>query len=287
MKVFIRIMIFSVLISMAYWGFSNYGIPQVIPELPPVEEQISGSMTMDQYIALGGKIFNGKGTCTLCHNPVGGRAPLLVESGKDGAPIGARAADRLKDPRYKGKAKSAEEYIHESMVEPSTFVVAGFGKTGTNDTVSPMPNVNKGSIGLNEAEIGAVISYLQKSAGVQVTVKLPTGAAPVAAAPAAAEPQSAKTPEEAFGKHGCTTCHKIPGIEEAGDVGPDLTGLASRGGKTVKGLSAEQYIMQSINTPDAYTVKGFEPGTMPADLGEKMTVKELEMIIKYLLEKKG
>ncbi|OGW01240.1 MAG: hypothetical protein A2889_09265 [Nitrospinae bacterium RIFCSPLOWO2_01_FULL_39_10] len=61
--------------------------------------------------------------------------------------------------------------------------------------------------------------------------------------------------------------------------------MASRGGKTVKGLSAEQYIMQSINTPDAYTVKGFEPGTMPADLGEKMTVKELDMIIKHLLGK--
>jgi len=39
--------------------------------------------------------------------------------------------------------------------------------------------------------------------------------------------------------------------------------------------------------PDAYTVKGFEPGTMPADLGETMTVKELEMIIKYLMEKTG
>ncbi|MBI3600990.1 MAG: c-type cytochrome [Nitrospinae bacterium] len=286
MKVFIRIVIFSVLISMAYWGFSNYGIPQIIPEPPPVEEQISGSMTVDQYIALGGKIFNGKGTCTLCHNPVGGRAPLLIESGKDGAPIGARAADRLKDPQYKGKAKTAEEYIHESMVEPSAFVIAGYGKPGTNDSESPMPNVSKGSIGLNEAEIGAVIAYLQKSAGVQVTVKLPTGPAPIAAA-APAEPQSAKTPEEAIAKHGCTTCHKIPGIEEAGDVGPDLTGLSKRAGKTVKGLIPEQYIMQSILTPDAYTVKGFEPGTMPADLGEKMTVKELDMIIKYLLEKKG
>ncbi|MBI3584309.1 MAG: c-type cytochrome [Nitrospinae bacterium] len=287
MKVFIRIIIFSVVLSLCYWGFSNYGIPQVIPEAPPVEEKISGSMTMDQYIALGGKIFNGKGTCTLCHNPVGGRAPLLVESGKDGAPIGARAADRIKDPRYKGKAKTAEEYIYESEVDPSAFVVAGFGKPGTNDTVSPMPATNKGSIGLSEAEIGAVIAYLQKSAGVQVTVKLPTGAAPAAAAPAAAEPQSAKTAEEAFGKHGCTTCHTIPGIAEGGDVGPNFKGLSSRAGSRVKGLSPKEYIMQSIVSPDAYTVKGFEPGTMPADLGEKMTVKELDMIIKYLMEKTG
>lgn len=287
MKVFIRIVIFSVVLSLCYWGFSNYGIPQVIPEPPPVEEQISGSMTMDQYIALGGKIFNGKGTCTLCHNPVGGRAPLLVESGKDGPPVGARAADRIKDPRYKGKAKTVEEYIHESEVDPSAFVVAGYGKPGTNDTVSPMPATNKGSIGLSEAEMGAVIAYLQKSAGVQVTVKLPTGAAPIAAAPAAAEPQSAKTPEEAINKHGCPTCHIIPGFEEGGDIGPDQKGLASRAGKRVKGLSAEEYIRQSIVSPDAYTVKGFEPGTMPADLVETMTVKELEMIIKYLMEKTG
>ena len=286
MKVFIRIIIFSVLISLGYWGFSNYGIPQVIPEPPPVEEQISGSITMDQYIALGGKIFNGKGTCTLCHNPVGGRAPLLNVPGKDGPPIGIRAEERLKDPRYKGKAKTPEEYMHESEVEPSTYVVAGYGKPGTNDTVSPMPQTNKGSIGLSEAEIGAVISYLQNASGAKVTVKLPTGPAPVVAT-APAGPQSANTPEEAIAKHGCPTCHMIPGIEEGGDIGPNQKGLASRAGKRVKGLSAREYIMQSIVNPDAYTVKDFEPGTMPGDLGENMTAKELDMIIKYLMEKTG
>ncbi len=282
MKNFIRIVIFSVVISLCYWAFSNYGIPQIIPEPPPVEEVIGGSMTMDQYIVLGGKIFNGKGTCTLCHNPVGGRAPLLDRAG-------AVAEERLKDSSYKGKAKTSEEYLHESLVEPSAYVVVGFGKPGTNDTVSPMPNVSKGSIGLSDAEMGAVIAYLQQTAGVKVTVKLPTGGAPApaAGAEAPAEITSAKTPEEAFAKNQCLTCHKIPGIEEAGDVGPDLTGLASRSKKAAKGLSAEQYIMQSILNPDAVVAKGFEPGTMPPDLAEKMTAKEMDMIIKYLMEKAG
>ncbi len=142
-----------------------------LTELPPAEK----ATTIEQYIAIGERIFNGKGTCTLCHNPVSGRAPLLDK-------VGAIAEERLKDPRYKGKAKTGEEYIHESMVDPSAYVVAGFGKPGTNDTVSRMLNVSKGAIGLSDAEMGAIIAYLQQIAGVKITVKLPMGGTSASAA---------------------------------------------------------------------------------------------------------
>jgi hypothetical protein len=56
------------------------------------------------------------------------------------------------------------------MKEPSAFVVATFGSDG--DTKSPMPNVTTGSIGLSEAEVDAVIAFLQNKAGVEVTVKI-------------------------------------------------------------------------------------------------------------------
>ncbi|MEK6589506.1 MAG: c-type cytochrome [Nitrospinota bacterium] len=288
MKNFIRIILFSFLMSLGYWGFSNYGIPQIIPEPPPVEEEIGGSITMPQYIALGKKLFNGKGTCTLCHNPVGGRAPLLDVAGKDGPPEGIRAEERIKDPRYKGKAKNGVEYIYESEVDPSAFVVAGYGKAGTNDTVSPMPPTNKGAIGLSDPEIYAIIAYFQDAAGVKVTVNLPTGAPATAAAEEPAKVTPAKTPEEAFAKFACVTCHTIPGVPDAtGEIGPNQTGLAKRAAKRVKGLNAEQYIRQSILTPNAYVVKDFDPDVMPQDFAEQMTVKELDMIVKYLLEKTG
>ena len=83
--------------------------------------------------------LNGKGSCTLCHNKMG-RAPMLSEIGKN-------APERLKDPRYKGTAKNLEEYIYESETKPSAYVVAGFGKSGTNDTESPMPVTTGGASG--------------------------------------------------------------------------------------------------------------------------------------------
>ena len=60
------------------------------------------------------------------------------------------------------------------MVDPSAYVVAGFGKAGSNDSESPMPNVTAGGIGLSEAEVAAVIAYLQDLAGAEITVEIPT-----------------------------------------------------------------------------------------------------------------
>ncbi len=276
-----KILGFSLLIMVAFAGYAKFGIPLVIPEAPPVEEKITGAMTKDQFVAMGDKIFHGKGTCTLCHSPVGGRAPVLDT-------VGSVAAERIKDARYKGKSKSGEEYIRESMKDPSAFVVAGFGKPGTNDSVSPMPAIDKGAIGLKDVEINAVIAYLQKSGGVEVTVPLPTGedsaAAPAAGGEAAA-PKPAANAEEAFNKYGCVTCHKVPGIAEGGDMGPDLTKLAKSGSKK-PGMSPEMYIIESIANPNAYVAKGFDPDIMPGDLGNSITMSEMDLMVKALLGKK-
>jgi hypothetical protein len=49
---------------------------------------------------------------------VGTIGPKLVEK--------TNAPSRLKDPGYKGTAKSVRDYITESVISPSTFVVKGF-----------------------------------------------------------------------------------------------------------------------------------------------------------------
>jgi mono/diheme cytochrome c family protein len=123
-------------------------------------------MTMEGFIALGEEVFKGKGACTLCHDPLGVRAPVLDR-------MVVVASERLKDPGYRGGAEDAEGYIYESMVKPSAYVVAGYGVKGTGDSVSPMPDVSKGAIGLSEAEMRAVIAYLQYVAGVEVTAETP------------------------------------------------------------------------------------------------------------------
>lgn len=277
MKTFLKVVIFSVAVIFCYALFANGYIPQIIPAPPPAEAKLDlGSMTMEQFIEMGDAIFHGKGTCELCHNPVGGRAPLLNQAGKDGPPVGARAAERIKDPRYKGKAKSGEEYIRESMKEPSAFVVAGFGVKGTNDTLSPMPVVTSGAIGLIDAEVDAVIAYFQTSAGVTVTVKLPKEALPAGAEEAAHVSVPAKTAEEVVNKYGCGICHKVAG--QQGPIGPDLTKIGAKRNK--------DYLRRSILTPNADIAEGFPPGVMPQDFGAKILAQEFEMIVDYLAKSK-
>lgn len=261
---FLKVSIFSVLMVGFFWGYSNFGIPQIKPAPPPVEEKLDlGAMTMDQFIALGGKIYNGKGTCTLCHNAMG-RAPMLDK-------IGAVSEERLKDARYKGTAKSVEEYLHESLTKPSAFVVAGFGKSGTNDTESPMPDVTGGGIGLNEAELAAVMAYLQDSSGSEVTVAIPAMPAPGAEAPKAEEAAPLKTADEVIAKYTCGACHNFAG--DAPGLGPNLSKVGSKG---------KDYVRQSILDPEAVIAKGFSGGMMPPTYGEQLKAKELEMLVNYL-----
>jgi mono/diheme cytochrome c family protein len=262
---FLKVVVFTLLVIGGFWGFSNFGIPQIVPEPPPQEEALDlGAMTMESFVALGEKIFLGKGTCTLCHNTMG-RAPMLDKAG-------ALAAERLKDPRYAGAAKTPEEYLHESMVKPSAFVVAGFGKSGSNDTESPMPDVTGGGIGLAESEVKAVIAYLQDSSGAEVTVEIPKDA-PADAAPAAQVADApASSPEAVVEKYGCGACHVVAG--QAGAIGPDLTQVGARLGKDA--------LRQSILEPDAVVAKGYEPGMMPPGYGEQLRASELELLVNYL-----
>ena len=75
-----------------------------------------GTEPVDQIFA--------KAQCVACHTipgiagATGTIGPKLVE--------GTNAPLRLKDKEYKGKAKNAPEYIMESIVEPSAYVVKGF-----------------------------------------------------------------------------------------------------------------------------------------------------------------
>ena len=267
MRNFLKVAAFSVLVIAFFAIYSNFGVPRIEPAPPPTAEKLDlGAMSMDRFVALGERIYNGKGTCTLCHNPVGGRAPPLEK-------VGVMAADRLADERYKGKARAVETYLYESMVKPSAYVVAGFGKTGSNDTVSPMPNVSTGSVGLTDAEIKAVIAYLQDSGGLEVTVEIPREVPKEEADDGEEGPRPPLgTVEEAVAEFGCGACHRVAG--EEGEQGPDLRHIGAK--------RAKPYLRRAILDPNADLTKGFEANTMPTDYGEQMYAKELEMLVDYL-----
>ncbi len=265
MKHFLKVVVFSVFVVAAFAGYANWGIPQITPAPPPTEEKIDlSAMTMDQFVALGDRIVQGKGTCTLCHNSLG-RAPMLEN-------LGELTKQRLADERYEGEADGVESYLMESMVKPSAYVVPGFGKAGSNDTVSPMPDVSAGSIGLSEVEMAAVIAYLQESSGVDVTVEIPSDAEPVEEEEEAEQREPFENVEDILSEYSCGACHKIG--EEEGDVGPDL--------RTIGAKFDREYLRRALLDPNADVNAPYEPDTMPAELGTELYAKELEMLVDYL-----
>lgn len=267
----LRVLGFSLAMILVFTLTANL-LPQVEGEAPVDKKIDMGAMTMDSFVTWGEDIFKNKGTCTLCHNNMG-RAPDLLAMNTV-----AVSEERLKDGRYQGKATHAVAYLMESMVDPGIYVVSGYGKKGSNDTESPMPAVDKAPIQLSAVEIDAVIAYLQSKDGHEVTVELPSEAtAPAAAATStAATPSSAATAAEVSAKYGCQACHSMLGTESS--VGPELNTIAQR-------MGAEE-IRQSIIDPDVQVAKGFMAGIMPKDFLDKMSAKELEMIVRFLAEGK-
>ena len=273
---FLKIVVFSLLVIGFFAGFSNFGVPSIKPPPPPVQEKLDlGGMSMDKFVALGAKIFAGKGNCPLCHNKVGGRAPVLDK-------VASIATERLKDALYKGEAETAEAYLEESLIKPSAFVVSGFGKKGTGDKVSPMPDVSAGSIRLSDPEIKSVVAYLQDLGGAEITVEIPTGTNDAKKEDEDEdededEPRVAfKTPDEIIEGFTCGTCHKIG--EAEGEIGPDLSKIGATRDRA--------HMRRSILNPNAEITKGFEKDQMPPDYGTKMYVKELEMLLDFMVKQK-
>lgn len=248
-------------------------LPQVEGEAPVDEVIDLSALTPELFAAFGESLFMGKGTCTLCHKPPPlGRAPDI-----QGENMIALAELRLADEHYHGDAQTAVEYIAESMREPSKYVVKDWGVAGSDGTVSPMPNVNAAPIEMSDIEIDAVIAYLQHKDGNEITVELPAEA-PVAeevligdTSSATGLPAAAENAEAAIKKYGCQACHTLLGASSP--LGPSLEEVSERLDK--------QQIQQSILEPGAVIAEGFS-NIMPTDFAERMTVKELNMIVDLL-----
>lgn len=88
--------------------------------------------------------------------------------------------------------------------------------------------------------------------------------------------------ENAFGSNaGCRICHSLEPNQRL--VGPSLYGVATRAQTRVPGMSAEDYLRQSILEPDAYVVEGYPAGQMIPNLGDILTDSQLEDLIAFLL----
>jgi mono/diheme cytochrome c family protein len=91
----------------------------------------------------------------------------------------------------------------------------------------------------------------------------------------------AKTGEQIFTAAGCAACHTLSKAGANGNVGPNLDELKADAGKLTD-ASPEDYARQSILTPDAFVVQGFQKGVMPSYQG-RLTNQQVDALVKYLL----
>jgi cytochrome c2 len=103
-------------------------------------------------------------------------------------------------------------------------------------------------------------------------------------APVAAEAEAGRSLyfEGTLGTNaGCRICHSLdPGVVL---VGPSFDGIATRAASRVPGLSAEEYLRQSILEPNAYIVDGFPAGQMLQNFGDLLTEDDVNNLVAFLL----
>jgi nitric oxide reductase subunit C len=73
-------------------------------------------------------------------------------------------------------------------------------------------------------------------------------------------------------------------------VGPSLSGIAAAAAQTIKSTdyhgqakTPEQYIHESIVSPNVYVVAGFQPNVMYQNYGKDLTASDINDLVAYLM----
>ena len=125
----------------------------------------------------------------------------------------------------------------------------------------------------------------------------PPGGSPEPTAAPPAPPGLAATGQQIFltgqgegTATGCYTCHTIAGLDDAfGELGPDLTTIGADAATRQPGVSAEDYLRQSITEPESFVAEGVEravPGLMLTALTSGLTENDVDALVAFLLEQK-
>lgn len=82
----------------------------------------------------------------------------------------------------------------------------------------------------------------------------------------------------------CANCHRVTTRGFAVDAGPNLEGVGTFAGERVDGMSAEDYIRQSIIDPLAFVVVGEYANPMPEDYAELLSDQQIEDLVTYMMQ---
>ncbi|HEX5989893.1 MAG TPA: cytochrome c [Solirubrobacterales bacterium] len=101
-----------------------------------------------------------------------------------------------------------------------------------------------------------------------------------AGVPGAAPPKVAGGPgAQVFANNGCGGCHTFAAAESGGVTGPNLDEVLP--GET------QAHVEEMVKDPNAEIAKGYPPNVMPQNYEQILSAKEIEDLVKYLLENAG
>ncbi len=97
--------------------------------------------------------------CTACHVVGAGTTAPAWEAAKaaDGKSVAQNAAERYQSAGYTGKAASPEQYLLESIIQPSAYLVPGQATWSNNGTSTMLANLSEV---LTKQEAADIIAYL-------------------------------------------------------------------------------------------------------------------------------
>jgi cytochrome c2 len=333
-----RVVGVTTLVLSSFSGFGNYWFPQVEGGRFIEEAKLVMSEATTQQIADEGEkiIFGGigqskvqgaigRGMCPLCHsfegNPVAERAPDLRG-------VTDRAPNRLKDSRYhfgkpnerdtvqheafpgSGSATTILEYLAESDVCHSCYVVAGYGMRGTHDTDSGAPSSLNSPMSLSINDVVAITTWIYTNDGkkppapheIEDAYKkfvpeskwksvTQTSIGETDPHPALLLADGTESVDTIFSRAQCVACHIIPGIPGAvGTIGPKLT-MKTIGPSRIKdknyhgkARTIREYVTESILYPSIYVPKGTVDNTMPKVFGTKLSGVAIDKMVDYLAQ---
>jgi mono/diheme cytochrome c family protein len=179
-----------------------------------------------------------------------GTCHALAQAGANGA-VGPNLDHAFAAARAVGNDSDTIEGIVKAQVEYPR-------ESNGNPRVSMPADIVTGQ------DLDDVAAYVGKWAGV----------------PGAAPPQVPGGPgAQVFANSGCDACHTFAAAEAGGVTGPNLD-------EVLPGES-EATVKEMITDPNKVIAKGYPPNVMPQTYEQTLTPKELEDLVKYLLENAG
>jgi cytochrome c553 len=85
---------------------------------------------------------------------------------------------------------------------------------------------------------------------------------------------------------GCVTCHNYDESKGKADKAPYTAGTGARAETRVAGMTAEEYIHESIIKPNAYVVENYKEGDMYQKWSAELSEQQIADLVAYLLTEK-